>query len=117
MYKRKSYDLGDIREVMEYHNGRYGAPGMPRMKKKKATPEQIRKVNQWNKERQCWRKMKLNFQDNDYWVTLTYKPENRPEDMEKAAKDIRKWLNKVPRLEAGVVFIIIWSSTGFRMQI
>jgi len=32
MYKRKSYDLGDIREVMEYHNGRYGAPGMPRMK-------------------------------------------------------------------------------------
>ena len=95
MYKRKSYDLGDIREVMEYHNGRYGAPGMPRMKKKKATPEQIRKVNQWNKERQCWRKMKLNFQDNDYWVTLTYKPENRPEDMEKAAKDIRKWLNKV----------------------
>lgn len=23
MYKRKSYDLGDIREVMEYHNGRY----------------------------------------------------------------------------------------------
>lgn len=39
MYKRKSYDLGDIREVMEYHNGRYGAPGMPREKKKKATPE------------------------------------------------------------------------------
>ena len=81
MYKRKSYDLGDIREVMEYHNGRYGAPGMPRMKKKKATPEQIRKVNQWNKERQCWRKMKLNFQENDYWVTLTYKLENRPQDM------------------------------------
>ena len=43
MYKQKSYDLGDIREVMEYHNGRYGAPGMPRMKKKKATPEQIRR--------------------------------------------------------------------------
>lgn len=21
MYKRKSYDLGDIREVMEYHTG------------------------------------------------------------------------------------------------
>ena len=36
MYKQKSYDLGDIREVMEYHNGRYGAAGMPRMKKKKA---------------------------------------------------------------------------------
>ncbi len=34
MYKQKSYDLGDIREVMEYHNGRYGAPGMPRMKEK-----------------------------------------------------------------------------------
>ena len=95
MYKRKSYDLGDIREVMEYHNGRYGAPGMPREKKKKATPEQIRKVNQWNKERQCWRKMKLNFQENDYWVTLTYKLENRPQDMKEAAKDIRKWIQKV----------------------
>ena len=95
MYKQKSYDLGDIREVMEYHNGRYGAPGMPRMKKKKATPEQIRKTNQWNKERQCWRKMKLNFRENDYWVTLTYKLENRPQDMKEAAKDIRKWIQKV----------------------
>ena len=95
MYKQKSYDLGDIREVMEYHNGRYGAPGMPRMKKKKATPEQIRKTNQWNKERQCWRKMKLNFQENDYWVTLTYKLENRTQDMKEAAKDIRKWIQKV----------------------
>ena len=48
MYKQKSYDLGDIREVMEYHNGRWCLQ-MPRMKKKKATPEQIRKTNQWNK--------------------------------------------------------------------
>ena len=97
MYKRKSYDLGDIREVMEYHNGRYGAPGMPREKKKKATPEQIRKVNQWNKERKCWRKMKLNFQENDYWVTLTYKLENRPQDMKEAAKDFERWRDKVRR--------------------
>ena len=66
MYKQKSYDLGDIREVMEYHNGRYGAPGMPRMKKKKATPEQIRKTNQWNKERQCWRKMKHHAQQRTW---------------------------------------------------
>lgn len=39
--------------------------------------------------------MKLNFRENDYWVTLTYKLENRPQDMKEAAKDIRKWIQKV----------------------
>lgn len=39
--------------------------------------------------------MKLNFQENDYWVTLTYKLENRPQDMKEAVKDIRKWIQKV----------------------
>lgn len=85
MYKRKSYDLGDIREVMEYHNGRYGAPGMPREKKKKATPEQIKKQNQWKKEREVWRKIRWNFYEGDLWTTLTF-----PEGTRMSLQEIKK---------------------------
>lgn len=97
MYKQKKYNLGDMVEVLEYHNGKYGAPGMPRMKKKKATQEQIRKINQSNKERRCWRKMKLNFKENDYWVTLTYRKTERPSNMKKAKNDIRNVFTKLRR--------------------
>jgi hypothetical protein len=95
MYKQKSYDLGDVIEVMEYHDGRYGAPGMKRLKKKKATPEQIEKINKINKERKCWRKMVLNFRENDYWITLTYKKDERPLDMKAAAQDIKDFIDKI----------------------
>mgnify|MGYP000225742784 CR=1 FL=1 len=36
-----TFRKGDILEVKEYHDGRYGARGLPREKKRKPTPEQI----------------------------------------------------------------------------
>ena len=36
MYKRKSYDLGDIREVMEYHNGRIWCSGNAKREKEES---------------------------------------------------------------------------------
>lgn len=34
-----TFRKGDILEVKEYHDGRYGARGLPREKKRKPTPE------------------------------------------------------------------------------
>lgn len=41
--KREEYRLrgGDILEIREFHDGRYGAPGQRREKKKKPTEEQM----------------------------------------------------------------------------
>lgn len=44
--RRVTYDLGNVIERQEYLDGRYGAPGEKRAKKKKATPEEVEQVNQ-----------------------------------------------------------------------
>lgn len=38
MIKRKTYSFrgGDILDIEEYHDGRYGAPGLKRMKRRKS---------------------------------------------------------------------------------
>ena len=45
--RRKTYKLrgGDVYDVEEYPDGRYGAKGKARQKKKKPTPEQMAAVN------------------------------------------------------------------------
>lgn len=47
MIKRKTYKFqhGDILDIEEYHDGRYGAPGLKRMKRRKATKEDMLRVN------------------------------------------------------------------------
>ncbi|MBS4981923.1 MAG: hypothetical protein KHZ72_11385 [Lachnospiraceae bacterium] len=87
MYKRDIWSFKDSMEVEEKHTGRYGAPGQKREKKKKATPEQIKKQNQWIKVRKVRRLIKWNFGEGDYWLTFTYRLTDRPKDMETAPKD------------------------------
>lgn len=97
-YKRLKYIFDNSIEVYEYLDGKYGAPGMGRGKKKKATPEQIRKRNQWNKERKARHKLKTWFKENDFLILLTYKREDRPTNMKMAkwhfAKAIRSMRNE-----------------------
>lgn len=47
MRKKKEYRLRQSKwiEVEEYIDGRYGAKGQKRQKKRKATPEQVKKQN------------------------------------------------------------------------
>lgn len=93
-YIRHTWTFGDSLEIEEKHTGRYGAPGIKRGKKKKATPEDIKRQNQWKKERDIRRIIKWNFRKNDYWTTLTYKKGERP-SWEAAMDDIQKLLRKL----------------------
>lgn len=94
-YKKKIYRFKNAIEIEEYHTARYGAPGQKRAKKKKPTKEQVEKRNQYNKEKLARRKLRANFEVNDYFTTLTYKKENRPGDMSKAKEDIKKAIRKI----------------------
>ena len=51
MIKRQKMILrdGDVIDVSEYHDGRYGARGEKRGKRKKPTKEEMQKVNAQNK--------------------------------------------------------------------
>ena len=58
-YIRQTWDCGNTREVEEKHTGRYGARGQKRQKRRKATPEEIAKQNQWKRERDVRRQERL----------------------------------------------------------
>lgn len=95
MYERTKVFFHNSIEVMEKHTGKYGAPGMKRSKKKKPTPEQMAKQNQWKKERDIRWLLKENFNEHDYWTTLTYRREERPANLEAAKVQIQKFLRQM----------------------
>ena len=94
-YIRRTTKAGPIIDVLEYHNGRYGAPGQKREKRRKATPEEMVRANQRSKERRIWLKVLANFTDGDYYLTLTYERDKRPEDIEAAKKDFSRFVRKI----------------------
>ena len=94
-FRGNRYHFRNAIEVEEYHTAKYGAPGMKRMKKQKATPEQIEKQNQYNKEKLARRKLRAHFDVHDYFTDLTYRRDARPPDMETAKEDFKKFLREV----------------------
>lgn len=76
--------------------GKYGAKGEKRQKRKKATPEQIRKQNQANRETRMRRLIKANFFPNDIWATLKY-PQGTRKPVGEVMKDVRKFLAAMRR--------------------
>lgn len=98
MVKRKKYQIKNIIEIEEYHDGRYGAPGSRREKKKKPTKEQMERVNQYNKEKNARRRLLKYFEpDRDWFLTLTYRKEERPPDMKTAKLHFKRFLDVVRR--------------------
>lgn len=95
--KRKTYSFrqGDVIDVEEFHDGRYGAPGEKRQKKKKPTKEQMKLVNALNKAKRCRQKMLQYITPGDIWATWTYEVKNRPLDMAAALKDFQKAMKYV----------------------
>lgn len=71
--------------------GKYGAKGEKRLPKKKATPEQVKKQNQWNREKKVRRLIKANFQEWDLWCTLKY-PKGTRKPLKEVKKDKKKFL-------------------------
>ena len=71
--------------------GNYGAKGEKRGARKKATPEQIKKQNQINREKRMRRLIKANFLPNDLWASLKY-PEGLRKPLEQIKIDLRQLL-------------------------
>lgn len=94
-YKRLTYIFDNVIEVYEYLDGKYGARGTPREKKKKPTKEEIRKRNQWNKERKARHKLHKYFKEKDWFITFTYDKEKRPADMKAAKEHFAKAIREI----------------------
>lgn len=96
-YIEKKWRFHHAIEVEQYHSARYGAPGEKRRPRRKPTPEQIERQNQKNREKTCRRKLRMYFDVNDYFVTMTYRKDARPPDMAAAKDDFAKFLRKLRR--------------------
>lgn len=96
MYVVKRCRINDKIEIEKYYDGRFGAPGMPREHKRKATPEEMAKHNHWRKCRELRRILELNFKGGDMYLTLTCRTEERP-SLEGAPKVIRQFRDRLAR--------------------
>ena len=106
MYTRKTYDMGRYKEVHNYYSGNYGAPGKPRAKKKKLTPEEVADLNKKNRARGLQRLILANFKPGDWHVILNYKPDSRPGTFKEADDNLDKFIKAMRRRckKAGVPF-------------
>ena len=95
-YIRQWWTFGESIEVEEKHTGRYGARGQKRGDRKKPTKEDIKRQNQWKRERDLRRIIKWNFQKMDYWMTITYRKGERP-SWKQMLKEIQQLLRTVRR--------------------
>lgn len=93
MYRSDTWYFNKSIEREIKYIGKYGRKGEKRAKRKKATPEQIKKQNQRNKENTVRRLMKSNWGENDYWLTLKY-PAGTKIEIDAVKKHMRKFLEK-----------------------
>lgn len=107
-YMQKKYRYGNCIEIKQFHTARYGAPGQPRQKKTKPTPEAVKRQNQRRKEEQTARIIGANFVEGDYVRTLTFAPAQRPADMKEAQKIFKDFYQRLRREYRKRYFELFW---------
>lgn len=97
--RRNEYTFrdGDIIDREEYHDGKYGAKGKKREKKKTPTKEDMQKVNAMNKAKKARQRMLMYFGPGDILATWDYLVENRPGSIKEALDDFQKAIRIVRR--------------------
>ena len=93
-YRQYEWIFDNSIETDIVYAGRYGAKGEKRAPRRKATPEQVKRQNQRNKEIRMRRLIKANFREGDLWVTLKYQAGTRKEVKEVQA-DLSRFLRKL----------------------
>lgn len=108
-YKRQqsAYYFGSSIEIDRVCTGNYGAKGKGRVKKKKATPEEVALQNLYNRKRKLRRIIKENYNENDYWTLLTYKKGYRT-NVKDAKKDFAKFYRKLRREYKKRGYVLKW---------
>ena len=65
-------------------------------------------MNQWNRERICLRKLLNHYFPQDYFVTLTYRKEERPGNMEEAERDWKQFCDRLRRKYKKAGLEMLW---------
>lgn len=92
-HRKDVFRYGPDERYIDYEykfKGKYGKKGEKRVPRKKATPEQMKKQNQYNREKLVIRKIRENFTDGDIWATLKF-----PRGTRISGSDLKKSLGKL----------------------
>lgn len=117
MMKHKIYDMGDTRDHEYISTDGGGAPGEKRKKREKPTPEQVMYQNRLNRAREIRRIIKANL-IGGWLITLTWEEDKKPENMEGAKKDVRKFRDRMKKeyqkegLQFKYIYVIEIGSRG-----
>lgn len=95
MYVREVYDLGQVMQVKNFYPGYRGAPGKKRAKKRKPTPEEMKRQNETNRWRNLQRIILANFGAGDWHLILKYRKGEAPEDYKEAEAQRRRFTGKM----------------------
>lgn len=97
-FVRSTWHFPGAIEVIEYYTATHRPPGEKRAARCKPTPEQVAMANLRHREDMCRRKLRANFKGDDLYLTLTFRKDGRPADMEEAKAAFRKWTARLRRI-------------------
>lgn len=101
-YYRARCNAGRTRDFEYYYTYRYnGSGGICRKRGKREKPtKEAQKVVNWRRRcKKLTRILNANFSGDDYYITLTYKKEERPDGTGELRKQIRNLLDRLRKIQ------------------
>lgn len=94
-YWQKTTETLWYNEQSFYCAGEYGARGSRRAKRRKATPAEIERANQRNREKRVQELIACNFDEGDIWLTLKHPVGERPGTVQEFDGEISEFVARV----------------------
>lgn len=116
-YMKMVCRAGKTKEIMKYYTYSLRPRGKPRAPKVNKTTEQQKKINDRQLVRKLTRLLNANFDGTSWYITFSYKVENRPSDKAELYKHIAKLLRDLRKLykkEKSVLKYIWTAEVGAR---
>lgn len=95
-------------EVQEFNSAKCPGGHKPRRPKTEQTPERVARNNQRRKQREAARMVEEYFNEDDLVLTLTFRKECRPADMEEAKGMFKKLYTYLKREYAKRYYELLW---------
>lgn len=108
MHIRRKYRMENSIEVCEFNSAKVPGVNRVRRPKEKPTSERIKKNNQRRKQREAARMVEQYFNEDDLVINLTFRKEQRPEDMATAKQIFKAFANYIRKEYRKRYYELFW---------
>lgn len=111
-YMKMICDAGRTREIAQYYTYWLQPKGRKRRPRINPTTQQQQKINDRHLVKRLTRLLNANFDGNCYYITFSYRVENRPKDMEELHYHEQRLLRKLRKVYSrqNLTFKYIWTA-------